>query len=164
MRVPLRIVGTGPEEARLRRLAGPTVRFDGWLSAEALREAYRGCRALVQAHEEDFGIAPLEAMACSRPAVALARGGASEVVAEGTGILYEGDDDAALEAAFVSLSRRSFDPAWLRRHAQTFDRARYRERMDALLREAWSAFEEGNGDARAAERKLTGCASELSML
>ncbi|HKQ19392.1 MAG TPA: glycosyltransferase, partial [Candidatus Eisenbacteria bacterium] len=62
--LPLRVVGTGPDRERLVRMAGPTVRFDGWLGQEALREAYRGCRALIQAHEEDFGIAPLEAMAC----------------------------------------------------------------------------------------------------
>ena len=73
MGLPLRVVGIGPERARLERLAGPGVRFEGWLDAESLREAYRSCRALVQAHEEDFGIAPLEAMACGRPVVAPSR-------------------------------------------------------------------------------------------
>jgi glycosyltransferase involved in cell wall biosynthesis len=156
MRLPLRIVGTGPERARLGRIAGPTVRFDGWLGAEALRDAYRECRALVQAHEEDFGIAPLEAMACGRPAVALRRGGAAEVVADGTGILFDGEEDAALEAALGELSRRSFDPARLRRHAQGFDRERYRERMESLLVDAWGAFEERNGDPWAVERQVAG--------
>lgn len=161
---PLRVVGTGPERSRLERLAGPRVRFEGWLDAESLREAYRTCRALVQAHEEDFGIAPLEAMACGRPVVALRRGGASEVVREGTGILYEEDDDEALGAAVTELGRRSWDPARLRRHAQDFDRARYRERMDSLLREAWDVFEERDGDPWAVERRLAGCAKELNML
>lgn len=160
----LRIVGTGPERGRLQRLAGPTVRFDGWLDAEALREAYRGCRALVQAHEEDFGIAPLEAMACGRPAVALARGGASEVIADGTGILYEGDSDEALAGALADLARRSFDPLRLQRHAQSFDRSRYRERMDALLRQAWEAFETRDGDPWAVERRITGRTGVPSLL
>lgn len=153
MGLPLRIVGTGPERRRLERIAGPTVRFDGWLGAEALREAYRSCRALVQAHEEDFGIAPLEAMACGRPSVALRRGGASEVVREGTGILFDEEEDSALEAALAELARRSFDPARLRRRALEFDRDRYRERMTALLEEAWDAFEEGEGPWAAERRR-----------
>jgi glycosyltransferase involved in cell wall biosynthesis len=140
------------------------VRFDGWLGAEALREAYRGCRALVQAHEEDFGIAPLEAMACGRPAVALRRGGASEVVGEGTGILFDGDEDEALAVALADLSRRTFDPARLRRHAQEFDRTRYRERMESLLEESWTAFEEREGDPWAVERRLTGKTGEPALL
>jgi len=164
LRHPLRIVGTGPERARLERVAGPTVRFEGWLDAVRLREAYRSCRALVQAHEEDFGIAPLEAMACGRPAVALRRGGASEVVVAGTGILYDGDEDAALEDALAELSRRSFDPARLRRHALEFDRERYRARMASMLGDAWAAFSEREGDPWAVERRLTACSGELSVL
>jgi glycosyltransferase involved in cell wall biosynthesis len=161
MGLPLRIVGTGPERARLERVAGRSVRFDGWLPPEGLRDAYRSCRLLVQAHEEDFGIAPLEAMACGRPVVALRRGGASEVVREGTGVLFDGEEDAALEAALAEATRRSFDPARLRRHAQEFDRARYRERMESLLEEAWGAFEERNGDPWVVERRLTGVSGEL---
>jgi len=153
LRLPLRVVGIGPERARLQRMAGPNVRFDGWLSPEALRDAYRSCRALVQAHEEDFGIAPLEAMACGRPVVALRRGGAAEVVREGTGILFD-EGDGALDAALAELSRRTFDPARLRRHAQEFDRSRFRERMESLLIEAWEAFEARDGDPWAVERRL----------
>jgi len=156
LNLPLRVVGTGPEAARLQRLAGPGVRFDGWLDPEALRDAYRSCRALVQAHEEDFGIAPLEAMACGRPVVALRRGGASEVVRDGTGILFDDEDGDALDRALAELSRRTFDPARLRRHAQEFDRSRFRERMESLLAEAWEAFEAREGDPWAVERRLAG--------
>ena len=138
--LPLRIVGTGPEEKRLRRVAGPTVRFESWLSMEALRDAYRSCRALVQAHEEDFGIAPLEAMACGRPVVALRRGGASEVVAPGTGVLFDDETDEGLEQAIAELNRLRFDSAQLRKHALGFDRPVFRARLEKLIGDALQAF------------------------
>jgi len=150
--LPLRVVGTGPERARLATIAGPTVRFDGWLGQDALREAYRDCRALIQAHEEDFGIAPLEAMACGRSVIALGKGGAAEVVAPGTGVLYFDESDDGLAAAIGEWERRAFDAADLRRHALTFSREHYRRRMDGLLRDAWSAFEGRDGDPWRAER------------
>lgn len=132
---PLRIVGTGPDDSRLRSLAGPEVRFDGWLSPEALREAYRECRALIQAHEEDFGIAPVEAMAAGRPVVALAKGGASEVVTSECGVLYDDPTDAGLAAALATFEGLSFDSEELRRRSLHFSREAYRERMtDALVR------------------------------
>ena len=150
--VPLRIVGTGPERDRLRRIAGPTIRFDGWLGQEELREAYRGCRALIQAHEEDFGIAPLEAMACGRPVIAFGRGGAAEVVAPETGVLYADESDDGLQAAIAEWERRTFDPTALRSHALAFARDAYRDRMDQLLRDAWEAFESRDGNPWLLER------------
>src|SRR4051812_43582081 len=55
---PLVVVGTGQDEKRLRRLAGPDVRFLGWQSDEAIRDQLRSCRALLFPGEEDFGIVP----------------------------------------------------------------------------------------------------------
>ncbi len=152
MRAPLQVVGTGPDERRLRALAGPTVRFDGWLPAEGLREAYRSCRALLQAHEEDFGIAPLEAMACGRPVVALRRGGGGEVVVPGTGILLEEANEESLEAALRSLRARSFDPAALRQRALEFDREVFKERLGDLVLEAFEAFKRRRDDPDALRR------------
>ena len=155
--LPLRVVGSGPERKRLGALAGPTVRFDEWLSMDALRDAYRSCRALIQAHEEDFGIAPLEAMACGRPAIALRRGGAAEVVAPGTGILYDDDSDEGLGRALEEFTQHHrFDPEAIRRHAVTFDRALYRGRMEALLAEAMDAFANRDGDPQAVDRIARG--------
>jgi glycosyltransferase involved in cell wall biosynthesis len=143
LRVPLRVVGTGPEAARLRRLAGPSVRFDGWLAPEALREAYRGARALLQPHEEDFGIAPLEAMACGTPVIALRRGGGGEVVAPGTGVLFDEGSLAGLIEAVRSFDPRSYDPAVLRARAMEFDGAAWKERMGGLIESAHRAFRRG---------------------
>jgi glycosyltransferase involved in cell wall biosynthesis len=137
---PLRIVGTGPEEGRLRAMAGPGVRFDGWLSESALRDAYRESRALLQAHEEDFGIAPVESLASGRPVVALGKGGAAEVVTPECGVLYDEPTDAGLDRALTEFESRSFDPGALRHRALEFSKSAYRERMIAALAAARRAF------------------------
>jgi glycosyltransferase involved in cell wall biosynthesis len=143
--VPLRVVGTGPDASRLRSIAGPGVRFDGWLSSEALREAYGGCRALIQAHEEDFGIAPVEALAAGRPVVALRKGGASEVVTPECGVLYDDPTDTGLSAALDRFEASAFDPAALRRRSLDFSREAYRSRMVGALSDAWRLFQTRDG-------------------
>ena len=95
-----------------------------------------------QAHEEDFGIAPVEALAAGRPVVALSKGGASEIVTPECGVLYDEPTDAGLDAALTAFEARAFDPAALRRRSMEFSREAYRDRMtDALLRarEAFAA-------------------------
>jgi glycosyltransferase involved in cell wall biosynthesis len=130
----LRIVGTGPDEARLRALAGPTVEFLGALSDDALREAYRQAQAFVLPGEEDFGIAPLESMACGRPVVALARGGARETVDDGrTGVLVSESTVDALADGMRQVLTARFDPDTLRAHAETFSRARFDETLETIL-------------------------------
>jgi glycosyltransferase involved in cell wall biosynthesis len=134
---PLRIVGSGPDEDRLRAAAGPGVRFERALDPEALRDAYRGAIALLQPGEEDFGIAPVEAMACGRPVVALGRGGARETVVPGlTGLLASDDSVDSLVDAMREVMRRRFDPAALRSHAETFGTARFEHAMRAVLVQA----------------------------
>lgn len=87
----LKVIGNGPEVKNLTRLAsGMTgVELLGWQPDDVVREHYRRCRAFIMPQEEDFGISPVEAMACGAPVVALARGGARDTVVDGTtGVLY----------------------------------------------------------------------------
>lgn len=136
LRAPLKIVGDGPERGRLRRLAGPDVEFLGVRSATELRELYRGAAAFVLAGEEDFGIAPVEAQACGRPVVALARGGTAETVIDGlTGVLVDEPTPAAFADGLARAQRLRFDPATLRQHAQKFSRERFVAELGACLEE-----------------------------
>jgi glycosyltransferase involved in cell wall biosynthesis len=139
------IVGTGEEERRLRSRAGPETQFLGWLKDDQVGELYRHSRALLLPGEEDFGITPLEAMACGRPVVALGRGGATETVVDPdspgggapTGILYPEAGPQNLAHALERFEKLegSFDPSALRAHAERFDRPRFRRQMRQALEE-----------------------------
>jgi glycosyltransferase involved in cell wall biosynthesis len=138
--VRLKIVGTGPDVARLRRIAGPTVEFLGALDPDALRETYRHARALVMPGEEDFGIAPVESMACGRPVVALGRGGALETVVPGvTGRLVAEPTVEAFADAMRAMLAEDLDPAPMVAHASRFSVAAFEDGVRRLLTQALSA-------------------------
>lgn len=137
---PLRIVGDGPDRVRLARRAGAQVEFLGRLSDEAVREEYRRALAVILPGEEDFGIVPVEAQACGRPVVALARGGALETVIDGeTGVLFGQPEAGALAAALDRAARTRFSPARLRADAERFARDRHLERMRDVIAETVAA-------------------------
>lgn len=138
--VRLKIVGGGPDLARLKAVAGPSVEFTGPLDAESLRDAYRRARALVLPAEEDFGIAPVESMACGRPVVALGRGGATETVEHGvTGFLVDTATPEAFADAMARVLPGTFDEAVLVERASAFGIARFEAAFARLVTETVAA-------------------------
>ncbi|MBV9848932.1 MAG: glycosyltransferase [Armatimonadetes bacterium] len=135
--LPLRVIGTGPEEAALRRLAGPGVTFLGRVPDGAVAAEMARCRALIFPGEEDFGLTPLEAMACGRPVVAYGAGGAVETVVDGvTGVLFAQQTPECLGAALQVVGTLPTPPGALRAHAERFDTASFMRQMSAFLDEA----------------------------
>ena len=136
----LRIVGDGPERARLERHSPRGVEFLGRLSDEQIRDEYRRARAVLLPGEEDFGIVPVEAQACGRPVVALGRGGALETVVDGeTGVLFHEPTAAALAAALERVAAVRLDPGHIRSHAEQFSRERHLAQMRAVIDETAAA-------------------------
>jgi glycosyltransferase involved in cell wall biosynthesis len=161
------IVGEGQEGRRLRQMAGPTVEFLGWRPDDEFAELLSRCRALIFPGEEDFGILPVEAMACGRPVIAYGKGGVTETVipinrAESgvrsaecdaprtphpaprtpTGVFFYEQTVEALIGA-IELYERSvdhFDPEALRAHALTFDRSIFEKRMAAFVAERYEVW------------------------
>ena len=89
--------------------------------------------------EEDFGIVPVEALACGRPVVAFGRGGACETVAhETTGLLVDEATPEAFAAGLRQAVDRQFDSVNIRRHAERFGRKRFGDEMDAVIKETLS--------------------------
>jgi glycosyltransferase involved in cell wall biosynthesis len=134
-RVPLKIVGSGSERDRLQRMAGSNVELLGPRSDEEVRHLYRGAAVVLMPGEEDFGIVPVEAQACGRPVVALARGGALETVIDGvTGLLVQDESVEALaDAVRRAVCGRSFDAQAIREHALGFGRERFAAEISAHI-------------------------------
>jgi glycosyltransferase involved in cell wall biosynthesis len=140
LQVPLKIVGTGPDLARLRASAGPAVEFLGAVDPESLRDLYRRAQALVLPAEEDFGIAPVESMACGRPVVALNRGGATETVEpDVTGWLVDAASPDAFAEAMRNAMGQAMDPAVLAGRAARFGLPRFEREAAALVERALAA-------------------------
>jgi glycosyltransferase involved in cell wall biosynthesis len=130
LRLPLVVIGEGPEYRRLRRLGGKTVSFRGWVTDEQVREAYQGCRALIFPGMEDFGLVPVEAQACGKPVIAFGKGGVTESVLDGeTGIFFREQTVEALVDAVKAFRGRRFDPAKARENSLRFSQNVFKERM-----------------------------------
>jgi len=134
---PLIVIGEGPERARLEAMAGPSVQFLGWQPNELIRDHYRRCRALLFPGEEDFGIVPIEALACGSPVIALGRGGAAETIDDTVGQTYPQPTPAGLLAAIDTWEAQGcpHDPAQARRRAESLSLPLFRERIHGLLTE-----------------------------
>lgn len=137
----LLIIGTGGEEARLRALAGKNIKFLGWVDDADLPQYYEGCKGVIFPGEEDFGIVPVEAMACGKPVVALAKGGALETVRDGiTGVLFSESGPEGIERGVQRLESMRFDPAVLRAAAGEFDRLIFAFKINEFITRKWDMF------------------------
>jgi len=142
------VIGDGPDLFRLRQMAGPTVQMLGWRPDDDVRDHFRRCRAVVFPGEEDFGIVPVEAIACGKPVVAYARGGALETVLEGpalkTGVLFQEQTAESLSAAVRKLEAESFDTIAMHAFALEFDREIYKLKMKEYILKRWEGFQSGS--------------------
>jgi len=139
--LPLKIVGDGRDRQALKRLAGPTVEFLGFVRDDAaVRRLMAGCKAFVFPGEEDFGLTPVEALSAGRPVIAYAAGGALDTVVDGqTGVLFREATPDSLAQAVRRIEALTFDRALLRAEAERFSVPRFQRELDALLQQELEA-------------------------
>lgn len=126
LRVPLTVIGDGPDLARLKAMAGPLTEFTGRVSDAEVAERLASSAALVQCATEEFGIASVEAQAAGRPVLALGAGGALETVAAGvTGEHFESADVEVLVKALAGFDPSNYRPEDCRRQAERFSRSSF---------------------------------------
>ena len=147
--LPLVVIGDGPERRRLQALARPNVQLLGRLPQDQVNAWLGRCRAYVYAGLEDFGIAPVEAMASGAPVIGLGQGGLLDSVrcirsgcTQPTGLLFPQQSVGALMAALEHFEQnmlwRELPAESLRSWAERFSPQRFRQRMGAVIEQVWS--------------------------
>jgi glycosyltransferase involved in cell wall biosynthesis len=144
------VAGDGPEASRLKKIAGPNVKFVGFVPDKQLRDIMNTARAFVFAAEEDFGIVLVEAQSEGAPVLALGRGGAREtVLASGprpTGMFFESADPHSIAASVRSFIAREKTISRLdcRQRATFFSAERFRSQFVAAVNEELERFHAGD--------------------
>jgi glycosyltransferase involved in cell wall biosynthesis len=133
------IIGDGPDRARLERMAASNIDFLGFKPDDVVREYFETCRAFIFPGEEDFGIAPIEAMACGKPVLAYRKGGLTETMIEGvTGELFDEQSLSSMEAALTQLliNEKDYDAEKIAKHAQQYSRKAFIKAIKSVIEES----------------------------
>lgn len=138
------IIGDGPQRKYLENIAGENIDFLGFKDDETVKEYLQNCRALIFPGEEDFGISMIEAMACGKPVLAFAKGGAVETVISGkTGEFFFELNTEAMEDGLGRLlyNEKFYKASTIRRHATNFSKEVFEQRFKAKIRSLQKNFQ-----------------------
>jgi len=150
LKLPLIVVGDGVEKVYLKELAGPTVQILGFQSQEKIENLMSRCRAFVYSGIEDFGIAPVEAMASGSPVIALAKGGVLDTVKcfntnsgkGATGLLFPTQTVKSLVEAIEFFKEkqlwRDLNPEVIRGWSNSFSHDSFKRRFEKTINRVWS--------------------------
>jgi glycosyltransferase involved in cell wall biosynthesis len=130
LKIPLHVAGRGPEEARLRAAAGPTVKFLGYVNDKDLPELYSKAKAVLFPQFEDAGVVPLEAQACGTPVIAYGKGGVLDtVIPNKTGIFFSEQTIDSMADALKKFSSMRFSSEEIKKHAEQFCSVKFKEKI-----------------------------------
>lgn len=136
LELPLLVVGEGNEEKKLKEIANKNIQFLGWQKEEELQKIYSNARAFIFAAEDDFGIAPVEAMSYGVPVLALRKGGAIETVIEGkTGEFFDSSESEIIADSvrrFIE-KEKDYDGEAMKKRAEEFSKERFIKEVNDYL-------------------------------
>lgn len=142
--LPLKIVGSGPELDRLKKMAKSNIQFLGSPSDAEVVQLYAQAKAFIFPGEEDFGITPLEAMASGTPVIAYGSGGILETVIAGrTGLLFAEQTADSLNQAIIKAQDISWDPKAMHQHANGFNRHHFQHQLQDHINKAIAQHRQG---------------------
>jgi glycosyltransferase involved in cell wall biosynthesis len=143
----LKIFGSGPVEAELKKMANSNVEFLGRVDQKTQAALYAQAKAFINAQEEDFGITPVESMASGRPVIAWKKGGAIEtVVPELSGEFFEEQTWEDLADTLIRFDERNYNPSAIKAHAEKFSRKRFETQMQNFVQSQWAKHNQSKTD------------------
>lgn len=138
LKLPLKIVGDGPDFYKLKKIAKNNIEFLGKLSDDDLKNTYSRAKALIFPQVEDFGIVPLEAMSSGTPVIAYAKGGAMESVTENvSGIFFHEQSEEAIIESIKKFEKIKWDTDEVVKSVYKFSPARFRVEILHFIDKAW---------------------------
>lgn len=133
----LTVVGDGPQHNYLKKIAGPTIKFDNKASDEAVKNYLARSEAFIFAAHEDFGITPVEALASGTPVIAYKAGGALDYIVEGeTGLFFEKQTVKSLTKALKKFNFKDYKPGKLLQIANEFSQQNFQKKIKKYLKSA----------------------------
>lgn len=134
LKLPLKIIGTGSEEKKLKRMANPNIEFLGDLTDDQLVSYYKGCYALIFPGREDFGLTVLEAQSFGKPVIAFQEGGALETIIEGrTGKFFYPQSKEALIEALRRIKEMQFNIDDCKKQAEKFRFEEFKKKFISVI-------------------------------
>lgn len=132
---PLTVVGDGPDFGKLKKMAGPSVTFLGFVDGPKVIEAYQSAEAFLFPGLDDFGIAPVEAMACGTPVIAYKAGGALDYVVPGkTGEFFAEQTVQSLAVAMKNFNPSKYSHSDIKRYAEGFSSAKFQKSLSSYIK------------------------------
>ncbi len=134
LKLPLLVIGRGPDHQKLVNSAGPTISFRNDVTDNEMPRLLAESEAFIFAAYEDFGVTPVEAMAAGTPVIAYKAGGALDyVVPSKTGDFFTEQTVDSLVAALKDFRPDAYDSAVISAHAQSFSEAKFRYTIQTLI-------------------------------
>lgn len=128
------VIGSGSETENLKKIAGKNTEFTGFLSEEQMANEITKAKAFLFTSMEDFGIAPVEAMASGLPVIAYRAGGALDSVVENmTGVYFDDQSVESIKKAIKDFDHTKFDSSSIKKWAENFSDAKFRREFERFV-------------------------------
>lgn len=134
LKLDLMVLGSGPETENLKKLAGPTIKFKGWVSDDEREELISSAQGFLFPGVDDFGISAVEALAAGIPVIALKAGGALDYIKPGVnGLFFDNKNVKDLTSAIEAFLKLNFKPMEVSASAEQFSESNFQKKIREFL-------------------------------